>query len=282
MLIILLPVGFLIKQNSTHGEIRIVEFGKINSVSFLSEQDPVRVRGVQVGIVKKILISKEITSVQLEFSRPVIIYNEYLITAHLKGLMGDRYLSIYPGDLKSKPLRKEIVLKGKFIDGPTEIIAYVGNFKSVLHKFNLLANDLKIGTPEKKSFVQQFVNFTKKTDTLTYSICRISKDIDIAISKNKDTIQQLVNQAAEITDSLSKNIPDLISDLQKTIFTTEEFIGQVDNFLNKADTIVSEAKNPEAVLWKNDIKSIQADLKSLHELLFDLRENGLELPVRLR
>ncbi len=281
-IIILLPAGFVFKHSLNHVESCIVDFGKINSISFLNEQDPVRVRGVQVGVVRRITSSKENTLVEISISKPFILYNDYSITAYLKGFMGDRYVSIYQGNFNSNQIDKDIILKGNFLNGPTEIIANVGKLKTVLHSFNQIAITFKDGTPEKASFVNQFANFAQKTDTLTNTIYAISKNIDIAINRNKDTIQYFVNQTKQLTDSLSGNIPALISDLHKTISSTEKLIQQIDIYLTKADKFISEIKNPEAILWKNDIKDIQINLQSLDELLIDLKVNGLQFNVRLR
>lgn len=282
MIIILLPAGFVFKHSLNHAEIRTIEFGKIKSISFLNEQDPVRVRGVQVGFVKRITFSKENTFVEISISKPLILYSGYSITAYLKGFMGDRYVSIYQGNSNSNQIDKDTILKGNFLNGPTEIIANVGKLKTVLHLFNDIAIAFKDGTAEKTSYVKQFTNFAQKTDTLTNTFYTISKNIDIAINRNKDTIQHLVTQTKQLTDSLSDNIPVLISDLHKTISSTENLIKQIDTYLTKADAIFSKLENSEMVLWKNDIKDIQKNLKSLDELLIDLRVNGLQINARLR
>jgi hypothetical protein len=196
--------------------------------------------------------------------------------------MGDRYISIQQGDIHSTPLEQDYVLQGDFLDGPTEIVAYIGKIRSILEHLNKLIYVLKDGTAEKESFVAQFAIFYQKVDTLSTSICKITKDFDLTINKNRDTIQNLVNMAVTITDSLSKTFPDILLETKETISSTHKIFTQVDSFIIKTDTVLSGIKDAKSILWQDDIKNLQTDLLSLRKVLNDLRVNGLNLPVKLR
>jgi hypothetical protein len=280
--ILLIPAVFLVKQNLTPKQICVVEFNNIESISFVSKQDPVRLQGVQIGVVRDIKISNDKTLILLELSKPVKFFKGYTITAFLKGLMGDRYISIQQGDQRSEPLSDNIILKGKFLDGPAEIVAYVGRFRALLVNLNTIVSSLKDGTLEKKSFVNQFTAFYQKVDTLSIAICTLSKNIDMKMDKNKDTIQFILGQVISISDSLSNKLPEILSKTKATLSSTQNFITQADLFISKTDTFVSGIEDSKSIFWQNDIKNLQTDLQSLRKMLYDLRVDGLCLPVRLR
>lgn len=273
---------FFIRQNLTPVHIRTVEFKNIKNVSFISNEDPVRIQGVQIGVIGDINTSYETTIVLLNLDKPLQLYKGYTVTAYLKGLMGDRYISIQQGDIHSTPLGQNDVLQGKFLDGPTEIVGYIGRIKSMLQQLNKSVDALKNGTSEEKSFVVQFANFYQKVETLSTSVCNLTKKIDLTMDKNRDTIEYLLNQATSITDSLSKTIPDILLETKNTLASTHTFISQVDSFVLKTDSVVAGIEDAKSILWQDDIKNIQTDLQSLRKMLNDLRVDGLILPVRLQ
>jgi ABC-type transporter Mla subunit MlaD len=282
VLILFIPIMFFIKQNLTPVKIRTVEFKNIKNISFISKEDPVRLQGVQIGVVGEIMTDFEKTVVLLNLNKPLQLYKGYKVTAYLKGLMGDRYVSIRQGNIHSTPIQQDEVLQGDFLDGPTEIVGYIGRVKSLLQDLNKLVDALKDGTAEKKSFVAQFTNIYLRVDTLSTSICTLAKQIDLTMDKNRDTIQNLLNQAETITGSLSKTFPDILFDTKSTLSSTHLFITQVDSFILKTNTVVAGIDDVKSILWQDDIKSLQTDLQSLRKMLNDLRVDGLNLPVRLR
>lgn len=282
VLLVLIPTGLVIKEYLTPLEIYTIEFDKVNSISFLNIQDPVRIHGVQVGVVKEIDNTNNNKTLVKISSKPLILYGDYFITAHLKGLMGERYISINPGNEGSKRIEKGTVLNGTFLIGVTEILSYISRFKSVLKKLNQIAFTMKDGNSDKNSFVKDFAAITKKVDTLSIKLTAISKSLDLSISKERDTIDNIIKQASQIVDSLSIAIPDLESDIQSILKSSNKFFRQIDTALNKADLIITSFENVNSPLWGNDLQKIQNDLKNLQTILNGLRENGLKLPVKMR
>lgn len=282
ILILFIPLIFFIRQNLAPINIRKVEFKNLKSISFISNGDPVRIQGVQIGVIGEINTNYEKTIVQLNLNKPLQLYKGYKVTAYLKGLMGDRYVSIQQGDIHSTSLKQDDMLKGDFLDGPTEIVAYIGRIRTVLEHLNNLIYELKDGTAEKESFVSQFANFYQKVDTLSTSICKLTKSFDLTMNKNRDTIENLINMAVTMTDSLSKTVPDILLETKETLSSTHKFIAQVDSFITNTDTVVSGIGDAKSILWQDDIEKLQTDLISIRKVLNDLRVNGLNLPVKLR
>jgi ABC-type transporter Mla subunit MlaD len=282
VLILFIPILFFIRQNLAPIKICTVEFKNIKNISFISKEDPVRLQGVQIGVVGDITTDYEKTIVLLYLNKPLQLFKGYKVTAYLKGLMGDRYVSVQQGDVYSTPIQLNEVLEGDFLDGPTEIVGYIGRVKSLLQDLNIIVDALKDGTAEKKSFVSQFASFYQKIDTLSTSIYSLTRNIDRTMDKNRDTIQHLLNQTLTITDSLSKTLPDILNDTKNTFSSTHTFITQVDSFIVKVDTVIALIVDPKSILWQEDAKNLHTDLLSLQKMLDDVRVNGLNLPVRLR
>ncbi len=282
LLLILIPTGLVIKEHLTPSEIYTIEFDKVNSISFLNIQDPVRIHGVQVGVVKEIDNTNNNKTLVKISSKPLIFYGDYFITAHLKGLMGERYININPGNEGSKKIEKGTILKGTFFIGVTEILSYVSRFKSVLEKLNQFVLTMKDGNSEQNSFVKDFATFTNKVDTLSIKLTAISKTLDLSIFKERDTIENIIQQASQIVDSLSIAIPNLESDIQNVLKSSNNFLRQIDTALNKADSIITNIENVNSPLWSDELRKVQNDLKNLRSILNELNEDGLKLPIKIR
>jgi phospholipid/cholesterol/gamma-HCH transport system substrate-binding protein len=282
VLLVLIPTGLVIKERLTPSEIYTIEFDNVNSLSFLNIQDPVRIHGVQVGVIKEIDNTDNNKTIVKISSKPIILYSGYFITAHLKGLMGERYISIDPGNENSKRIEKGTVLNGTFLIGVTEILSYVSRFKAVLGKINQIVLTMKDGSTGHNSFVKDFVTFTNKFDTLSIQLTAISKSLDFSISNKRDTIDNVIRQASLIVDSLSIALPNLESDIQNILKTGNNFFRQVDTGLNNADSIITFVENVNSPLRTEELRKVQNDLKNLRAYLKELREDGLKLPIKIR
>ena len=280
--ILFIPIAFLIRNNLTPKQIRTVEFKNIKSISFVSKQDPVRLQGVQIGVVRDISTRHDKTVMLLELNKSVHFFKGYTITAYLKGLMGDRYISVWQGDLHTQPIHDDAVLNGSFLDGPSEIVGYANQLKSLLLRINKMVSALKDGNDEEKSIVQQFTTFYQKVDTLSATVYNLANDIDQSLNNNRDTIQYIINEVITITDSISKKLPDILFKTKNTLLSTQAVFTQADSFISKTDTFVSGIADAKSILWQNDIKNLQTDLQSLQKTLCDLRIEGLSIPIRLR
>lgn len=280
--ILLLPTGFLIRQNSTPVYIRTIEFSDAKTVSFLYRQDPVLINGAQVGEVLDLNTKSDKAVVRIQIKTPFILYNDYTITAYLKGLMGERYVSINPGKNLNSPVPENATLYGRFIAGPSEIIAFADSIKSVFKTINDLVLKLKDGTQETESFIKQFSDISGKADTLSITLNKFVNTVDQTLNKNRDTIEALLSTAISFADSLTNDLPEFLNDINKVMLNVNGIISKADTLVTKADSITGKIGNNDAFLWKDDIAKIQNDLKSLRSALNNIRNDGLTLPIRLR
>jgi phospholipid/cholesterol/gamma-HCH transport system substrate-binding protein len=279
---LLLPLVLFVKQKPAPVQIRTIEFSDVKTVSFLFKQDPVRINGAQVGTVLEMRPYADKAIVKIELQTPVTLNNDYIITAYLKGLMGERYVSIIPGKNSTVHVPPDVILHGKFISGPSEIIAYMDSIKTVLKNLNGIVLGFKDGSRDKESLVNKFNQIYMKADTLTVSLNTLANNMNRTITRNRDTLQSLLSLAIKTTDSLSTNLPEFLNDFNRTLLTTNKFITQIDTFISKTDSTVSKIGNVDAFIWKDDLKKLQIDLASVRVILNNLREDGLILPVRLR
>lgn len=74
-------------------------YAPFTSVSGLREGSPVEIYGIEVGKIKSMRIDPERQGalVELELNGNIKVYNDASATIKTQGLIGDKYVSIYPG-----------------------------------------------------------------------------------------------------------------------------------------------------------------------------------------
>ncbi len=277
-----IPLVVFIRQELAPSINATIRFNDVRTVGFLNKQDPVRVKGAEVGTVTNIDRDGTTAIVTIKITKPVQLYDDYSITAFLKGLMGERFVSIDPGTSTHVPVNFSTELSGTFLAGPSEVLAYVTMLMDVLKDLNSLVVRLRDGDSVSQSFVKQFHDISAKADTLSLSINNTVLSLDNIIDKNRDTIRLFLDTTMKLADTLSVELPLLIEKINKTVTVTNDFISKIDLFVNKTDTIVTSLNSPDNILWKDDLKKLQADLAEMRRVLNDIQTDGLKLPLRIR
>jgi ABC-type transporter Mla subunit MlaD len=277
-----IPFVVFIRQELAPSTIATIRFNDVRTVGFLNKQDPVRVKGAQVGTVTKIDREGTTANVTIKITKPVQLYDNYSITAFLKGLMGERFVSINPGTSTNTPVMLDKELSGTFLAGPSEVIAYVTMLINVLRDLNALVVRLRDGDSVNQSFVKQFHDISAKADTLSLSINKTALSLDNLLDKKRDTIKSFLGTTMKLTDTLSAEIPLLIEKINKTVSVTNDFLVKIDSFVNKTDTVVASLNNADNILWKDDLRKLQTDLTEVRRVIKEIQTDGLKLPLRIR
>jgi ABC-type transporter Mla subunit MlaD len=277
-----IPIVVFMRQELTPSTNATIRFNDVRTVGFLNKQDPVRVKGAVVGTVTKIDRDRTTAIVTIEITKPVQLYDDYSITAFLKGLMGERFVSINPGTLTNAPVMFDKELNGTFLAGPSEVIAYVTMLMNVLKDLNALVVRLRDGDSVNQSFVKQFHDISAKADTLSLSINKTALSLDNLLDKKRDTIKSFLGTTMKLTDTLSTELPLLIEKINKTVTVTNDFLVKIDSFISKSDTVIASLNDTDNILWKDDLKKLQTDLIEVRRVLKEIQTDGLKLPLRIR
>jgi ABC-type transporter Mla subunit MlaD len=277
-----IPLVVFIRKELAPSTNATIRFNDVRTVGFLNKQDPVRVNGAEVGTVIKIDRDGTTAIVTIKITKPIQLYDDYMITAFLKGLMGERFVSINPGTLTHAPVTFDAELNGTFLAGPSEVIAYVTMLMNLLKDLNALVVRLRDGDSANQSFVKQFHAISAKADTLSLSINKTALSLDNLLDKNRDTIKSFLGTTMKLTDTLSIELPLLIEKINKTVTVTNDFLLKIDLFVNKTDTVIASLNAEDNILWKDDLRKLQTSLIEVRRVLKDIQTDGLKLPLRIR
>jgi phospholipid/cholesterol/gamma-HCH transport system substrate-binding protein len=282
VIFLLVPVIYLSNKMFRPVYHRTIVFDKVNTLSFLHLDDPVRVRGIEAGKVRSISWKDNKTFVMIETGKQLSLHQDYRIFAEDKGLMGDRYVSIFPGRNDAQPVDPKALLDGIFLIGPTEGIARLNKLTRLVDSTAVLISVLQHGSSSKQSLPDRFNEVMRHFDSVAVSLTRILLKTERAVAGNADTISIMLEKAARLSDAMYTSIPERIVDVQMIIGKIEKVLIEADSLVASSGALVDRVEQMDSVTLLDDFKKLKAQLSMLRDGLNDLRKQGLLLPIRIR
>jgi phospholipid/cholesterol/gamma-HCH transport system substrate-binding protein len=256
-----------------------VEF---RDVSGLRKGAPVWLFGTEVGSVREIQLSAVYgTVVTISIYKSVLKFLKTDAQASIltMGLLGDKYLELYPGSPSAEPIRPGVMIKGK---GPVEfsdIMVTAGvtiqKMNEFISKLDLLATEIERG----KGTISKFFTDPAIYDNLKNATHTLSSTLE-ELNRSQGTLKLLVEDpslynrmlsAASSLETFSKKLnespgtlkmlmedPSLYNKALDTLNRLEEFSKKVDE---SQGTLGKLIENPE--LYDN----LNRDLKVLSSIL---------------
>lgn len=282
ILFLVAPVSFLVWKSAIPVQTYTIKFEPINSVAFLTSQDPVYARGVEIGHVISVQNSDENIFATIETRKKTHFYNDYQALVIPKGIMGDRYLEIDPGySTSGPPLNPKDTLLGSFVLGPAEAISYVDVLRLKIHELAQLIEKLKNGTTENKSLFVDFWEGIESFDSISSSIAVMSKNLEKEIDGKLDSLVEVLEKSSRLAIKTSTLIPSYLKKVENLLIQTSSIVNQINSISEKSLNITRRMNNPELILWSNKLKILKNDLQKVMLSINDLEIEGIKLPIKL-
>lgn len=281
IIFLLIPASYLIRKTNHTDQLRTIEFENIKTMDFLNIQDPVRINGVSVGIVKTINTKDNKTLVQIATNQPLALFSGYKITSTMKGLLGERYLDIYPGNPQEKQIALSDTLKGFFVAALSDVIPNMHKLDSMINFIIMATDELRYGSQGKISFVDLFNKIVLRLDMLTNDINTFSATLNLKTGKSLDSLNGLFNEVSVQADVVASSLPDLISNCNNIVTKADLLVAQLDTLVTRANSAVTSINSTDTTSLKKHVDDIQTKLEKLKESLEIMRSTEFTLPVHL-
>jgi phospholipid/cholesterol/gamma-HCH transport system substrate-binding protein len=281
LIFILIPTGYLSVQHLAPAHYRTIVFTSVNTLSFLKQQDPVRIRGIQVGQVRTISWSEGKTCVVIETRQKLSIHPGYRIIAETKGFMGDRYLDINPGDTNASLIDAKDSLAGVFPMGPTEALAYMGELRGKVHSLVKLTNELRCGSAGKKPFPEHFNSIVREFDSISASLTHILHSIDRLVCQNADTLAVVLKNSRDFSERLNTGVPEAAAKIDSVITKTKKLLVMMDSLGAAAGPLADRLDAKEARALADLFRQLRRRAESLRNIINEIREDGVKVRIRL-
>jgi phospholipid/cholesterol/gamma-HCH transport system substrate-binding protein len=168
------------------------------SVAGLDEKSPVRIAGVRVGIVETISLDGDRAVVTLAIDPKVRLHQGAHAEVTSLGMLGDKYVELYPGELAGPPLAPGTVLTG---ESPVA-------FDQVLKKANDIGGDIESVTASlRKSLGGE--EGQKRLDDILENIRALSADTRALVAANRADIDATIANFRSFSETLKTELPRL-------------------------------------------------------------------------
>ena len=278
---LILPIGYLLWQSQEPVIVRTIAFKGVTSLSFLSRQDPVRVKGVEVGVVRDITIKNSTAYVKIETDNSFTIFSNYYIAITAKGVMGDRYLTIQPGDLYHPVVPPDSLLYGVIGINIDDALPHIGKLKAAVHKLAIFSEQLKSGTKQRQSLITEIWQITSDLDSIFRNVVFLIEEMDHSLQGGFDSAIVILDKAMTVTNTLSDSLPGVITTFDDLSTTIDTALIKIESLYRSADTVVTKLKDPQRYIWKKHTDSVTNKLTKLQELFKEIQGDSLTLPVKL-
>jgi|WetSurMetagenome_2_1015567.scaffolds.fasta_scaffold28740_3 phospholipid/cholesterol/gamma-HCH transport system substrate-binding protein len=168
------------------------------SVAGLDEKSPVRIAGVRVGIVEKIGLEGDHALVTLALDPQVALHQGAHAEVSSLGMLGDKYVELYPGRLDSPPLAPDTVLTG------SSPIA----FDTLLKTANDVGGDIQAVTASLRKSLGGDEG-QKRLDDILENIRQLSADTRAMVAANRSDIDATIANFRSFSETLKTELPRL-------------------------------------------------------------------------
>ena len=303
MLVALIILGiFIVKIEeiplSSQGKRQRVQ-AAFPSVAGLDAKSPVRIAGVRVGIVEKIELEGNRALVTLALDPGVVLYRGATAEVTSLGMLGDKYVELYPGELGGPPLAPGTVLVGS---SPI-------SFDQVLGTANAIGGDVKevtaalrknLGGEEGERRIDEILEHVRQMAAETRALVAANRaNVDATIANFRDFSETLKTElpklAAKLNDLagrveavVDENREDLnaslanLRDLSGRLRTSADNLNEITSKIARGEGTIGKLVNEDetAVNLNAALKSVESGVQSLKDTLG--RAQRWELAVNLR
>ena len=204
------------------------------SVAGLDEKSAVRVAGVRVGIVERIALQGDRALVTLALDPALVLHQGARAEVTSLGLLGDKYVELFPGDLTTARLAPGAVLSGSSpipIDQLIRIVSDIGgDLKAVTASLRQ-----SIGGPEG----------SKRLDEILENVRQVSADLKAAVEANRSNVDATLSNFRSFSETLKTELPRIAEKMNRLADRVDAVVG--DNRQN-VDTSIANIKDISAKL----------------------------------
>jgi phospholipid/cholesterol/gamma-HCH transport system substrate-binding protein len=176
----------------------------------LYEKSPVRVAGVDAGVVEKIELVDGRARLTLRIHPDVKLYPDASAYIRASGLLGDKYLELRAGTKQEVCCVDGDVIENTY--GIVDIDEVVKNVSNV--SMRLLEFISELNQPEIKEALKETIS----------NLRQISENVNTIVAGNKEKVESIIANLEELTNSIREEAPSMVSNMNKAAEDLRELL----------------------------------------------------------
>lgn len=197
-------------------------FVDFDSAAGLDPNAPVRVAGVEVGRVKKITLKDDKAHLELQIQPDVKIGKDFTAVLTTKGLLGEKYLELVPGQPGAPGLKEgDYITRTRSYADMDRLITLLTDVSSDIKEITESLSNV-LGGDEGEQTVSNIVH---NIEELTFRLNRI-------VAKNDEQFESVMRNLDSFTTLLREEGPGITTELRATIKNLNESLLKTSENLN--------------------------------------------------
>jgi ABC-type transporter Mla subunit MlaD len=282
-LIIFLSVALIVfgytLSKSAAAETRIVHFPQIGNLRI---DDPVMLKGIQVGTIKKTDGTERGIYVTFITTQPLNLRADYQIENKDKGIMGDRLIMIEPGTNTAAAVPAGDTLHGIFREGISEVVGLAWQLSDLIDTFCVVSDRMLKGTSQKKSLVRQIDDMVNITDSTLARLTRMTDNLERTTSQQVDSIEHMTASLIAAESGITKTAPQKIAEVEKLLRLLNNGMAKLDTMSADINATVNTVNAPDGILWNDQGTTLSEKITSLRKAVNHLYDRMLKLKLYLQ
>lgn len=269
------------------------------SVAGLDEKSPVRIAGVRVGLVEKIELEGTRALVTLVLNAGIGLRQGATAEVTSLGMLGDKYVELYPGPLEAPALQPGTVLVGV---SPVP-------FDQVLKTANDMGSDLREVTASLRKSLGGDAG-EQRMDEILENIRQLTADTREMVRANREDVDATITNFRAFSDTLKTELPRLaeklnvmadridgvvaenrgnlndslanIKDLSARLRVSADNLNDITGKISRGEGSIGKLINDEATVdnLNNTLKSVESGVASLKNTIGRAERWKLDMNVR--
>jgi phospholipid/cholesterol/gamma-HCH transport system substrate-binding protein len=261
-------------------EARTLRFSEVGS---LNVEDPIRMQGIWVG---------EITGfdhddsgrvlVYIKSPKPIPIRTSSHIAVKVKGVMGERFIEISPGNPDDPLVGIDEIIDGFFEMGPSEAITHMDLLAEKITELRDIMLWLRDGKDDgKRPFIVAFNDVVGVIDTLVYDLLTGLSGMEDGLNDGLDMAADIAVKTIKFAADAATKAPEILESLGGLVDKIDKLIPKMETAFTQIDTLVVKIGGNK-MLWGDHAEKLQKSLVDIKKIIDDIKNDGLPLNVRLR
>lgn len=204
----------------------------------------VKSAGIPIGIIKNISLQEGMARVDMTVKSDVRMYVSAAIEIKSQGILGDRFISVYPGSPTDPPLPNN----GQILN-----VKDSGSLDNVVSQIGDIAGSLKETAKAIREAVSEDGTNKHVLGRIVLNIEKVTADLSTITAANKNKVGEIVDQVNRITatidDMLNKegddNLKLQIKSTMKRLDSAMKNIDEISAKINKGEGTIGKLINDE-------------------------------------
>jgi phospholipid/cholesterol/gamma-HCH transport system substrate-binding protein len=213
-----------------------------SDVSGLNEKADVVISGVKVGWVSKLSLVSKYRQVRVDImiERSSSLHSNAYGIIKQNGLLGTKYVEIFPGD-PSLPILANGSTLMRPNKPPVSIDDLLSTFKEIADNVNQVTGSIKKALGEEEGGVSKINNVLTKAQKAFDSIESAANSMGTVFNTNSEKLNKLIDNLEEVSSGLKNSIPQTLDSLRRGADSFEKNFGEVSESFKKTIDPITEA-----------------------------------------